>query len=56
MTILKAVFAFLGQLLGGVIEWAAKEGKKPKEVKPIGGDNETRDAIDDSIRDAIDDE
>ena len=54
MNWVKAIFAFLGSLLGGLLEWAAKEGKKPKEVKPIGGDDETRDAIDNSIRDSID--
>ena len=51
MTILKAIFAFLGQLLAGLGKWAAEEGTKPKEVKPVGGDDETRDAIHDSIRD-----
>ena len=54
MTILKAIFAFLGELLGKLIPELIKEGKKPKEVKPVGGDSETHDALDDSIRDSMD--
>ncbi len=54
MSWLKAIGGFLVKLLSALLPGLLKEARKPKEVHPIGGDKETRDALDDSIRDTLD--
>lgn len=44
---------FLGRILKHILPALFKEMKKPKKVKPIGGDNEVRNDIDNDIANSI---
>ena len=52
--LLKAIGAFLGELLKAIFPEILKASKKPKEVKTIGHDEELQDDINKSIEDSID--
>lgn len=45
---------FIGRILRHVLPVLFDEARKPTKVKPVGGDDETRNDIDDDITDTLD--
>ena len=50
-SILTRIAAMLGQVLKAILPEFIREWKKPQRTRVIGGDEELRSAVEDSIRD-----
>lgn len=53
MWVLKWLAEFIGRILKHILPELFKEVRKPTEVKPVGGDNEVRNDIDNDIAGAV---
>lgn len=56
MQILVTIFHVVGKLLAGILPFLHQEWKKPRDVSMRGGDQDARDAIDQNIKDSLEED